>query len=191
MSRTSSEEMTFDEYINSQQLGIWIDASFDFNQSLKRADGPILEVGGPTAKGYQMIGRRVLRGTIVSNISPRDSLDVIADAHHLPFENKTFAAVLSSAFSDHSFFDDQGNDIGYRAPMIDEAVRVVKNGGVVVLQHGNMRNIKRLSQHGLNPVTAKVNKAKYPRRRLTTQEDEDNNVFWSHTKSLFVYQKTS
>jgi hypothetical protein len=185
MANLSSEVIPFDEFLNSQVAGVWREATFDVNAAIY-STSLILELGGPTPHGYQMIGKKAIKGAIISNKNVMNGINVVADARQLPFSADTFGAVLTSAFPDHLLVNEDGEEVGYRAQMLTEGVRVLSEGGIFVLQHGNIRDADGLTKLGLNPVMAKINKAKHPRRRLTSLDD---NVEWSHTKSLFIYKK--
>jgi len=185
-----------DQFLTAREPGLWRDPDFDLSDVLESCIQPFIEVGGPTPKGYQLIARPILRQLLVSNIKPEavgtswwrktPKLDFIADAHALPFAANSIGAVFTSAFGDGPFItDESGEDIGYRAPMIDEAARVLCPNGLLVIQHGNIRNVRRMTDNNLIPRLIKVNKLKDHGNVPPLNE----NVLWSHTRSLFIFQK--
>ena len=187
-----------DQFLAAREPGLWRDPDFDLSDTLGSCTRPLIEVGGPTPKGYQLIGRPILRQLLVSNISTEavetswwrktPKLDFIADAHALPFAANSIGAVFTSAFGDSRFtVDESVEDIGYRAPMIDEATRVLCPDGLLVIQHGNIRNVRRMTDNNLIPRLIKVNKLKDHGNIPPLNE----NVLWSHTRSLFIFQKPS
>jgi hypothetical protein len=63
--------------------------------ALRRTTKPLLEVGGPTSKGYLSIGRRRLpHGLIISNVEHTKGASLHADVRRLPFKAQSLGGIL-------------------------------------------------------------------------------------------------
>lgn len=62
---------------------------------LENTKGPLVEVGGPSGKGFSPIGRRKLpNGLIITNLGPEDGMTAQADVRNLPFANQSIGGIL-------------------------------------------------------------------------------------------------
>ncbi len=117
--------------------------------------GPIVEVCGPTPRGYR-VGRQVIHlngfneNVIITNIFPvpvlnkgeklvySDGVDKVADARQLPF-TKGYVGALFASFIP---FD-------IREEALFEAARVVERNGLMVLQGGRWDDSQLAARVGL------------------------------------------
>lgn len=191
-----------DAFLHRRSAGLWQYPGFNVLAELSSRN-PIIEIGGPTPRGYQLIGKASLRRLLVSNVSQkaverikeetpiwrriitRPAIDFAADAFALPFREESIGAVFVSAFWDGPFYTADNEDIGYRAPMIDEVERVLQPRGLFIMQYGNIRNLRRMADNKVRPRLLKVNELK----DMKAVPPLDEHVLWSHTRSLFIAQK--
>lgn len=104
-------------------------------------NGPLLEIGGPTEKGYKSLDKITIpTGLIISNIEKQTGLDMLADIRSLPFGPRKLGGVIVSCLSRipeerANLFPDAAtsfswNDI-YQADMhTDELLCNTRNGTV-------------------------------------------------------------
>ena len=74
---------------------------FRLTRALRQISGPVVEVNGPTGRGYEIIEDRLPSAPVISNIKPWDSKAVeaphmLADAARLPFATHSIGMVLVS-----------------------------------------------------------------------------------------------
>ena len=101
-------------------------------------DTKILNVGGgPIRYGNE----------ISLNLQPFVNVNVVADAHNIPFEDNCFDSIICNAVLEH---------VPNPQCVVDEFVRVLKPGGFVYVEvpflffyHGYPNDYHRFTQHGL------------------------------------------
>lgn len=103
-----------------------------FLELLEQADGPVLDCGS---------GGRKLPGVVSLEYLNPGLCDVIADGHHLPFSDDTFALALSQAVLEH-VTDPQR--------YVDELVRVLRPGGLLWIEAAFMQPIHQAPTHFFN-----------------------------------------
>lgn len=118
----------------------------------------VLNIGCGSAIGC---GRRLWNNIDKTNILNVDiesgpDVDMIADAHNLPFENETFDSVIMQAVIEHLHSPNLA---------VEEAFRVLKNGGYLYLEvpflqgfHADPYDYQRYTQVGLEKLVEKFNK---------------------------------
>jgi len=110
----------------------WTNPGFDKEQVLKQVQGPLLEVGGPTMRGYVTIDvsrlpRRLWITNITRNFCPPDvkdqgHIDMEANATNLPFADKSIGAEFVSCL------------LCSRRKVLNEAYRVIEDKGLLFWQ---------------------------------------------------------
>lgn len=64
-------------------------------QALRGTTKPLLEVGGPTTKGYIALdGVKLPNGIIISNITPEKGASLLADVRRLPFAAQSLGGIV-------------------------------------------------------------------------------------------------
>lgn len=64
-------------------------------KALGETTKPLLEVGGPTTKGYIALdGVKLPNGIIISNIAPEKGASLLADVRNLPFASKSLGGIV-------------------------------------------------------------------------------------------------
>ncbi len=128
---------------------------FDVYEKIEQLEGPFVEVAGPTEGGYTLIDIDALkpREIYISNIFPgaprynTDSdgiesyygnVDFQADARQLPLKDESVGALFVSCFPKSPSIAYHGNTQGenQRLIVIQEALRVLRKGGILVWQGG-------------------------------------------------------
>lgn len=67
---------------------------------LGKTRGPLVEIAGPSNKGYAPIGTKKLpNGLIIINLETENGVDVQCDVRNLPFANKSIGGVLMTALT--------------------------------------------------------------------------------------------
>ncbi|HSH18629.1 MAG TPA: hypothetical protein VK978_04555 [Candidatus Saccharimonadales bacterium] len=67
---------------------------------VNNVNGPFLEVGGPTEKGYKSLNNITIpNGLIISNIDNETGVDMLADVRALPFGARKLGGVVVSCLS--------------------------------------------------------------------------------------------
>lgn len=104
--------------------GEWKEEGFDLQESLNNTKGPLVEIGGPTSDGYNLIDiNKLKKKVLTSNLFPGapkfsnpddtefDTLnfygkvDFMADAHNLPLQDNLTGAVFVSCLGGEHFKD--------------------------------------------------------------------------------------
>lgn len=63
--------------------------------ALRATNGPLLEVGGPSSKGYLAVdGLKLPNGVIISNIDGEKDASLVADVRNLPFKAKSLGGIM-------------------------------------------------------------------------------------------------
>jgi len=100
----------------------WYSPGNDLDIELRSAKGPVLEIGGPSARGYYFLENRTLPSRPVignidqllmevesSNLREDAGIDIILDGRDLPFADNSLGVVLSSHLPK---FDDEYQVVG-------------------------------------------------------------------------------
>jgi len=139
----------------------WKDHKVNINDIVINTDGPLIEIGGPTEGGYELIDVDALpKKLIVSNISNNapiyDSagelieyygrVDFLADGKNMPIKDDSAAGVFMSGIPTKN--DDKS--------FIKEAHRVLKNKGLLLIQGMGEINLDYIQQLGFNPLLIRV-----------------------------------
>ena len=118
----------------------------------------VLNVGSGSATGC---GRKLWKNVLTTNvtnvdIAGGDDIDLIADAHNLPFENESFDTVIMQAVIEHLHSPNKA---------VDEAFRVLKKGGILYLEvpflqgfHADPHDYQRFTEVGLKKLVEKFDK---------------------------------
>lgn len=130
----------------------WKDPNFDATKELKKMPGILLEVGGPTFGGYQILDTKKLEEDLhkkifVTNLYPgqpvygdtedrkpinvQGTVDFRADATNLALDDAKVSALFASSLPD---------DI--REQTLVEAKRVLEPGGLLIWQHAHPKNLE-------------------------------------------------
>lgn len=135
---------------------------------------PLIEVAGPTIEGYNLVNVNELDKKLhTSNIFPggyfvntedeikyEGKVDFQADAQKLPFKNGIVGAVFCSCLG--VIYSGQ-NDIlketaELRKNTLEEAFRVLTNGGVLIWEGGKEEDVKFAQEIGFKVNQFKTNK---------------------------------
>lgn len=146
---------------------------------ISEATGPVIEVGGPTSQGYNLLGKTaVLPETpFVSNLNPNTGLvDLIFDAKEMPFPDKSVGIFLARCMSYADFFEHpqieqealgelatneydlllQDNKYNpkynLRLAILKEMARTTKSGGIVIFERIKSKDISCAEATGLRVV---------------------------------------
>jgi len=123
----------------------WVKEDFSLIDEIKKLKKPLIEVGGPTTQGFDLVDFEKLDKKIfISNIAPGcpyysggellgyiGKVDFRADAEHLPFKDKALGGLFASCLSAQ-----------IREMTIKEAKRVLDEGGIFVWQGGVDEDVK-------------------------------------------------
>lgn len=135
----------------------WREAGFDVHQKLKEVRGPLIEVGGPSVQGFEMINQDQLGKKLhITNITPgvarfdaktgalagyEGRVDFRADAAQLPFPDESVGALFFSSLSltgsnykTAAEFDAARERLCETA--LQEAARVLEIGGMLIWSRG-------------------------------------------------------
>lgn len=101
----------------ARERGKWVREGFDLEKSLKNITKPFIEIGGPTAEGYDLVDLKKLNKKILeSNLFPGSpvftglhgkssdtinycgKVNFIADATEMPLQNDSVGAIFASYF---------------------------------------------------------------------------------------------
>ncbi len=126
---------------------------FSLEEEIKRRHGPLIEVGGPTKGGFELVDYSNLVDKIfISNVYPGcplyDSqtgklleyvgkIDFQADARSLPFGDSSIGGLFASYLPDE-----------IREKVIYEAKRVLETGGLLIWQGGTEKDLKMAKKIG-------------------------------------------
>lgn len=132
----------------------WREGDFDVNRSLSEKDGPFLEVAGPT-DNYRLVEPDVIKDKLItSNIEPglptwdpmtgeflgnSGTVDVVADSRSLPVGDSSLNALFGSNMLSET-----------REQTVNEAKRVLKEGGLLVVQGFREGDIAKASEIGFS-----------------------------------------
>ncbi len=126
---------------------------FNISEELKKRQGPMIEVGGPTEDGFRLVPTEAMRdirdrfhisnsddGLYARYPGERErrkeySVDFTADATALSFPNEFLSAVFASCLPRHAVENGIAEkDKPVREPAIREAYRVLESGGLLIWQ---------------------------------------------------------
>lgn len=137
----------------------WIKKGFSIENEMKHKHGPLMEIGGPTLGGFELVNFDSFdkdKKIFVSNITPGRSLydgisgqflgytgkiDFMADAQKLPFRDGEIGALFASRLP-----------IEIREKVIHEAKRVLEENGLLVWQGGREEDMKSAERVGFQLV---------------------------------------
>lgn len=105
---------------------------YNLEQDINNRLGPLIEIAGPTARGYALVDfSRVDKELLVTNvISDEPEVDCLADATHLPFRDNSVGTIFVS-----------GIPKVFRPKAIPEIQRVLEPNGLVIWQGGTTSDI--------------------------------------------------
>lgn len=154
-------------------------SGFNYDRAVENIKGPVVEIAGPTAQGYQIVGNKIPAIPFVTNASQGfDKLDALMDARHLPFRRGTIGMLLAScvtilpreelrsqfadmnlmlAKSEYAIYPEHpypGSTFRFnqRIPIIEEASRVLEPNGLLVWRGGTEEDIRVAEYNGLSLV---------------------------------------
>ena len=124
-----------------------INKDFDIKKILENMDEPLIEVAGPTPKGYyhflelKDLNKEIFVSNFKNPVTYYDGsilgeLDFQADAQELPFKNGSVGAVFCSCiapFKKNGLVEDQKEKtLEFRRKVVKEALRVLKRKGFLI-----------------------------------------------------------
>ena len=138
----------------------FIQDGFNPTKAIELTNGPIVEIGGPTEKGYEFvpiyerIQQKYPERVLITNIAPGlpknnpdtgelvgyeypDKIDARIDATHLPFGQNSVGTILMSNMP-----------VNIMQDAITEAHRVIESGGYLVIQGIDANDIYLLQKLG-------------------------------------------
>jgi hypothetical protein len=135
------------------------DPKFDPQAAIEATEGPLIEVGGPTSAGYEMVDVAPLQGRFAasnrrpyaySTPTPQDRpADFKADFRQLPLEDESVAGIFASAIP---YADRSAEPSDNYGPLAAEAYRVTKEGGYLMWQHAASHALDAVIGQGWQPV---------------------------------------
>jgi hypothetical protein len=127
-------------------------------------EGPFVEVGGPTPKGYDLLAVEQLPKPLVVTNADRlvSGIDKVARAQRLPFKDGTVGALFASGlpYEDHKFFPFGRFDL--HKAFIGQAKRCLEESGVLVMSTATQGDIEHAVSLGLTPVSILETTATFP-----------------------------
>jgi hypothetical protein len=132
---TGSPDEKLRQFISDYQYLNWSKTGFDTKKVIQAAGGTVLELGGPTSRGWMLLDPEIPEPTIVTNINnpvPKydpmtgaiteyDPVDKAIDATAIDYPDRSFACVMASYLP---------TDIHDKA--IPEAYRILSDGGILI-----------------------------------------------------------
>lgn len=117
----------------------------DYHSRLKRAlvQGPVLEIGGGSGNLKEAIP-----DCVSLDVQWTPWLDIVADAHRLPFDNGSFANIVMLDVFHH---------LSYPVQFLREALRVLKPGGRLAMVEPNVSPVSWLFFKLLHPEPVLLN----------------------------------
>lgn len=154
-----------EQYIKGLMPENWKDPDFDIEKKLESINGPLIEVAGPTEGGYSIIDMDSLGNKIyVSNLTKgcpisKDGktvnyfgkVDFQADAKQLPFQEGKIGAVFCSCLgkvgkTNGDLLRERMENVLLREKAIEEAMRVLEPGGLIVIDNFVLEDMK-MAEH--------------------------------------------
>lgn len=153
---------------------------------VSEARGPIIEVGGPTAAGYNLLGNTALLpgSPIVSNLKLLPDAHIAFDAKAMPFPDSSVGMFLARCISDADFFAHPSANTGekqkqlaalaveeyeqlaadtsfvpvynLRLSILKEMRRTIKPNGIVIFERLSEQDIMCSEKIGLTAVHVSV-----------------------------------
>lgn len=139
----------------------WSKEGFMAEDYLNHLSKPLIEVGGPTEKGYKLIdfellNRKLHASNIQHGVAEYDGntgelldfgpdVDFQADSTRLPIANESVSAVFGSNLY-----------VNTRARTMTEATRVLERGGLLVWQGGNFKDFDNAKRSGFELVQYRI-----------------------------------
>ncbi len=157
--QSASTDKTLDFFIKnikwiipSPSFNVFVKSNMKFFKKNMLKKSKILIIGGGThklAKGVNILSEH-LENTINLEIVDGPLVDVIGDAHHLPFKNNSFDLVIIKAVLEH---------VKYPKIVVDEIHRILKKKGFVYAEvpfmqgvHGRPYDFQRYTKYGLETL---------------------------------------
>lgn len=135
----------------------WTTKGFSIKDEIRNRQGPLIEIAGPTDHGFELVDIYALEKRVLqSNISPgcplydeltgeflcyTGQVDFQADTQNLPLGDGKVGVLFASYLPKE-----------IRDRTIQEAKRVLEDGGLLVWQGGTTEDIEIAEKAGLKPV---------------------------------------
>lgn len=143
------------------EVGSYKLKNFSAINELTKIKGPLIEIGGPTDSGFELIDIKALpKEILVSNLGPGARLffdqcdtdinesnkyygrvDFQADGQNLPIRDESAGAIFIRCLGNIKEPDriidpieDAANDLKLKTNVINEVYRVLENGGIFILE---------------------------------------------------------
>jgi len=121
---------------------------------------PIFDHQGPDTKILNVGGGPIRYGNEISlNLQPFVNVNVVGDAHNIPFEDNSFDSIICNAVLEH---------VPNPQRVVDEFIRVLKPGGLVYVEvpflffyHGYPNDYHRFTQHGLKNMLSDLDTVQF------------------------------
>ena len=138
----------------------WKEQGFNINTVIGEQEGSLIEVGGPTQEGYDLVdinslNKKLFVSNLTSDVQKWDDreksaqhlgkIDFKADATSLPLKNGSLAGILGSNIS-----EERSNEI------FIEAKRVLKDNGILVWQGGVIKDLFSIKNLGFDLKQIKI-----------------------------------
>lgn len=155
-------------------------------QLIEESIGPIVEVGGPTLQGYELLKKYAIRlpgPLVITNVTkkievwnPDDDtfsthiVDEVADIRQLPYDDNSIGIVLASnlaisaydnaaldeALAEYSNPNEPCNN--YHLFLYKESSRVLKEGGLLIQANPRREDYAAASHYDLEKIHTEVNR---------------------------------
>lgn len=157
---------------------IWDDESVDVEGDLSKVGATIIEIGGPTIKGFELLHASKLQNPVyISNIKNglpvyKHSLfggykekiirkvDFVASGSQMPIKDESVDAVLAACLPSERGIGEQG----LRFQVVQEAINALKIGGYLILNGARYEDIEYAISLGFVPVRAIIHPYELPNR---------------------------
>lgn len=125
-----------------------------FMRLFEERQGPFVEVGGPTSKGYPILGDGQLPKPVTVTNSDRcvPSVEKVVKAQHTLFESASLGVVFAFGlpYVDHKFYPFGKFDL--HKAFISQAKRCLEESGILVMQTGTQSDLEYAVGLGFTPV---------------------------------------
>lgn len=147
---------------------------FDLSRVIGMGQGQIIEIGGPTPSGYEVLGDNSVRPELNITIEPTNS-DIperIGDGRHTGLSSNSCRIILASCLPKREIHHtDEGTFFGtpVRPAIIKEAGRLLTTYGLLVWQ-GSSEDIDAMKRAGLTIMHSRTRKVEFEvpfQRRIT------------------------
>jgi hypothetical protein len=122
---------------------------------LEEREGPFVEVGGPTPKGYSLLDVKELPQPLV--ITNEDSsvlgIDKVAKAQRLPFKDASIGAIFAAGlpYADYKFYPFGKFDL--HKAFIGQAKRCLESCGILAMDTATLADLEYAVGLGFTPVS--------------------------------------